>query len=325
MQSSSLLHPESFHPPSSAHESPAPAHSFLNCSLHLHYALPHMLFVDPFELTNRAAEYTFKYAGPSNLELPVAALDEDEDDAALLVTVAQPLPSDGVLEVEGPAPCSLRPRCAQTRPSRSPSYPGPPYSSHVPQNPVIESESNARLPPMPHAFALPFAGKRITHLPPPPGAVPTELIRTPVGDTADVARVELGTALVVLLAFVYLVRATRRTGGAERRRAVFWGTSFERAPRPTAHHEATTAPFGNALHWGQARRFTLLLPFVFVCRDSTKLLLPRESRSPVWTSRSDECAFWQDAFGSYACMCLSRREERCAQNFLLLARKGRKG
>jgi hypothetical protein len=46
---------------------------------------------------------------------------------------------------------------------------------------------------------------------PPHGAVPIETIRTPVGAAADVARVELGTAVVVLAAFFYLVRAARRT------------------------------------------------------------------------------------------------------------------
>ncbi|KAJ7183229.1 PIG-X [Mycena filopes] len=203
--SSSLLHPESFHPVFSTRIA---AQSLLNCSLHLHYALPRMLFVDPFELTNRAAEYTFKYAGPSNLELPVAALDEDEDDVALLLTVAQPLPPDGgVLEMEVP----LHVRYGPAAPNTSFTLTELPWPAVFLACPTETLKSTTPLPPMPHAFTLPFAGMRITHLPPPPGAVPTELIRTPVGDTADVARVELGTALVVLLAFVYLVRATWRT------------------------------------------------------------------------------------------------------------------
>ncbi|KAF7344418.1 hypothetical protein MSAN_01923000 [Mycena sanguinolenta] len=52
-----------------------------------------MIFVDPYELGNRASTYPFKYAGPSNLELPVLALsgDENDENAAFLVTMALPL------------------------------------------------------------------------------------------------------------------------------------------------------------------------------------------------------------------------------------------
>jgi hypothetical protein len=101
MQSSSILHSQSFHP---IFKTTISAPGFPNCSLHLHYALPSIVFVDPYELSNRADAYSFKYAGPSNLELPVFALGaKDEDaDAGLLVSVAQRLPEDGALDVEVP-------------------------------------------------------------------------------------------------------------------------------------------------------------------------------------------------------------------------------
>jgi hypothetical protein len=60
-------------------------------------------------------------------------------------------------------------------------------------------------------FASAFDGVPIVRLVPPHSAVPVETIRTPVGAAADVTRVELGTAVVVLAAFFYLVRAARRT------------------------------------------------------------------------------------------------------------------
>ncbi|KAJ6459733.1 hypothetical protein C8R47DRAFT_933168, partial [Mycena vitilis] len=75
-----------------------------NCSLHLHYVLPRIVFVDPYELTNRADVYPFKYDGPSNIERSVFALSaaEDDVDAELPPTVAHSLPADGALEVEVP-------------------------------------------------------------------------------------------------------------------------------------------------------------------------------------------------------------------------------
>ncbi|KAJ7255875.1 hypothetical protein B0H12DRAFT_1113255 [Mycena haematopus] len=93
MQSSSLLHSPSFHPILKTSIS-APGHE--NCTLNLHYELPPMIFVDPYELSNRADAYSFKYAGPSNLELPVFALsgDGDEKNAVLLLTISHPLSAD---------------------------------------------------------------------------------------------------------------------------------------------------------------------------------------------------------------------------------------
>jgi hypothetical protein len=64
---------------------------------------------------------------------------------------------------------------------------------------------------MRRSFASAFDGVPIVRLVPPQGAVPVATIRTPVGAAADVTRVELGTAVVVLAAFFYLVRAARRT------------------------------------------------------------------------------------------------------------------
>jgi hypothetical protein len=43
------------------------------------------------------------------------------------------------------------------------------------------------------------------------GATPVEVIRTPVGNAEEVARVELGTAVVILVSFFYLARAILRT------------------------------------------------------------------------------------------------------------------
>ncbi|KAJ7045359.1 hypothetical protein C8F04DRAFT_988236 [Mycena alexandri] len=51
-------------------------------------------------LSNRADAYCFKYASPCKLELPVAALGADS--GALLLSITQPLPEDGLFVVEVP-------------------------------------------------------------------------------------------------------------------------------------------------------------------------------------------------------------------------------
>ncbi|KAJ7913886.1 PIG-X [Mycena leptocephala] len=214
MQSSSILHSQSFHP---IFKTTISAPGFPNCSLHLHYALPSIVFVDPYELSNRADAYSFEYAGPSNLELPVFALgaEDEEADAGLLVSVTQRLHDDGALDVEVP----LHVRYGQTAANGSPfqltqvPWPDaflacPAYHLHL--HPHLHLVTSM-LPPMRRSFASAFDGVPIVRLMPPQGAVPVETIRTPVGAAADVARVELGTAVVILAAFFYLVRAARRT------------------------------------------------------------------------------------------------------------------
>ncbi|KAJ7717049.1 PIG-X [Mycena metata] len=200
MQSSSLLHAESFHP---IFKTRILAPDSKNCSLHLHYFLPRSVFVDPYELSNRADDYSFQYIGPSNLELPVAALRQD---AALLLSIVRPLSDDGILDVEVPlhmryGPAALGSSFELTE------LPWPDAFFACPH----KSASSDRLPLMLRDFAILFDKTDIMRLEPPSGAIPFEMIRTPVGDTAHVARVELGTAIVMLAAFFYLLRATLRT------------------------------------------------------------------------------------------------------------------
>ncbi|KIY48293.1 hypothetical protein FISHEDRAFT_10791, partial [Fistulina hepatica ATCC 64428] len=55
-----------------------------NCDLYLYYTLPPAIFVDRYELENYRDSFTFKHRGPTNLELPVFALDEEIDSQLLL-------------------------------------------------------------------------------------------------------------------------------------------------------------------------------------------------------------------------------------------------
>ncbi|KAH9477132.1 hypothetical protein JR316_0011048 [Psilocybe cubensis] len=62
--------------------------SYDECTLHLHFALPPLVFVDTHELAQRSASYEFRHWGSRDLEKPVHALPDEGAD--LLLTV--PLP-----------------------------------------------------------------------------------------------------------------------------------------------------------------------------------------------------------------------------------------
>ena len=60
------------------------------CSLHLYFKLPPLLFVDPHELAQRNSTYTFNHWGSRDLEKPVHALSEAERDSDVLLNVRLP-------------------------------------------------------------------------------------------------------------------------------------------------------------------------------------------------------------------------------------------
>ena len=70
-----------------------------NCTLHLHFTLPPLIFIDPYELANYEESYTFRHWGTPNLELPVTAVPQES--ASLLLTV-KTIQSDVELEVKLP-------------------------------------------------------------------------------------------------------------------------------------------------------------------------------------------------------------------------------
>ncbi|KAJ7485653.1 PIG-X [Mycena latifolia] len=198
MQTSSLQHAQSFHP---VFKTRVVAPGFEECALHLHYVLPPLVFVDPYELDNRAESYSFRYAGPESLELPAAALP-DEQAALLISVVGTPEEVEVPLHVRYPAADAVA-----AGPFKHTELPWPEaFYVCPPSMPSTDS-----VPPMPQDFDASFANASIFRLATPPDAARMEIIRTPVGDSAHVAQVELGTAVVVLVSFFYLARAVRRT------------------------------------------------------------------------------------------------------------------
>ena len=83
------IHPsQGFHPVSSnvVHFSTGSS-SLLQCSFHLYFKLPPLLFVDPHELAQRNNTYTFNHWGSRDLEKPVHALPETERGSDVLLNV----------------------------------------------------------------------------------------------------------------------------------------------------------------------------------------------------------------------------------------------
>ncbi|KAJ7269864.1 PIG-X [Mycena rebaudengoi] len=218
--SSQLTHPESFHPVYNTRISGV-SRAFDECSLHLHYLLPPLVFVDPYELGNRRDSYSFKYAGTSNLELPVFALDaaqsnDSKSNSNLLIRIVpRTTSSSGQIDVEVP----LHVRYGSTRTASSPfertelAWPDAFFSCSTPPFPGAAEDTLPNLPgdfvdeALSSSSIFRIAFNNDTQR----GATPIEVIRTPVGNAEEVARVELGTAVVILVSFFYLARAILRT------------------------------------------------------------------------------------------------------------------
>jgi hypothetical protein len=89
------IHPsQGFHPVSSnvVHFSTGSS-SLVQCSFHLYFKLPPLLFVDPHELAQRNNTYTFNHWGSRDLEKPVHALPEAERGSDVLLNVRLSPPS----------------------------------------------------------------------------------------------------------------------------------------------------------------------------------------------------------------------------------------
>ncbi|KAI9463700.1 PIG-X [Lactarius psammicola] len=226
--SSTLTPTRGFHTSSTTRLVLRGSHSH-SCALHLYFELPAQLFADPYELDHRRRLYTFKRFGGGNLEAPVFApgaggpsgllLDvavpgggggESRDDGDIL-DIEVPLHArygvpkrDGELidEVVLPPPEAFW-ACAQERADGDGHGHGG-ERMKVPEalHKVVEL-----------APALKRASKLV--LIPHAEAIRAQALRVPVGYAGDVALVETGTVVVILLAFVYLLHAIVRASRAQ--------------------------------------------------------------------------------------------------------------
>ncbi|KAI5893183.1 uncharacterized protein SCHCODRAFT_01184540 [Schizophyllum commune H4-8] len=75
---------------------------YADCTLNLHFVLPPTIFADRYELQNYAPRLQFAYRGPSNLELPVFALDSEEGPELLVSVALNGEGKEGPIEVNVP-------------------------------------------------------------------------------------------------------------------------------------------------------------------------------------------------------------------------------
>ncbi|KAG5634553.1 hypothetical protein H0H81_001553 [Sphagnurus paluster] len=197
------------------------------CTLHLHYVLPALAFVDPYELAHHDAAYTFRHWGPSNLELPVAALKKEHnaslhgEGSHILLDVKREDQTRDETErqLEVHLPLHLRygdPRKASASRYHEEELAWPigffacPRSHH----PDAKREAEVTLPPTLGAL---FDSRTSVLLPIPPFPASTHpgpmRVRVPTASPAHRAPVELGTALVVLLACAWVAHAAYRAVG----------------------------------------------------------------------------------------------------------------
>jgi len=83
---SSTAPADGFHLTSTTHIAFSNSDLFSNCSLHLYFSLPPLIFVDPYELAHHARSYAFNHWGTANLELPIHAVPQNN--SRLLLTVS---------------------------------------------------------------------------------------------------------------------------------------------------------------------------------------------------------------------------------------------
>ena len=175
-----------------------PAHC---SSLHLHYVLPHGLFVDPYELDLRTDAYTYSLSASPDLERPVSAVEHHE--TSLQLTLAPSAVKDhGRLELAVP----IHGRYGL------PSY-GPREEAYMalklpPPTAFWRcGESGTSFPCfLPVLLRLTFAAIDHTIVPLVTSSPLQDIpLLVPVGMAEDVGFVEGGTALTVLFVSAYLL------------------------------------------------------------------------------------------------------------------------
>ncbi|TFK63147.1 hypothetical protein BDN72DRAFT_847946 [Pluteus cervinus] len=216
----SSIHPlEGFHPTltTTIHFGDLPQPS--ECSLHLYYDLPSLVFFDPYELANYDDFFTFQKWGNSNLELPVTALDSTDGSQLLLnvkfdklrlrenLDVKLPLhmrygdPAQakdgyhlvGLEEPRGILACPLDSKHTTRRKGLLPASDPRTYRTEVASTLLSQSQKTFF-----DIAPLPNSNQQHHEL----------TLRVPVGTTSDLLFVELGTTITILSCFFYLLHVS---------------------------------------------------------------------------------------------------------------------
>ncbi|SJL09982.1 uncharacterized protein ARMOST_13364 [Armillaria ostoyae] len=171
-----------------------------SCSLFLLLTLPPLVFVDPYELANYKDSYTFRHAGPSNLELPVSAIGPSN--SHVFVNVSRRAVKEGSLQI----PLHLRYGDVSVDGFQA-------VDVSVPEGYVIcegraDSDAGSYIP---EGFTAFFRQSNISRLSPSLASDAVFHVQAPVGRPDDASQVELGTAVTILLCFAYLVYTLYKT------------------------------------------------------------------------------------------------------------------
>lgn len=206
-----------------------------SCTLHLYLTLPAELFADPYELAHRHASYTFERFGGGDLEAPVFA-PSASGPSALLLDVNIPKGADnmdqdqgggeGVGEGDGNVFSIEVPLHARYGVPKSGGelvnevmLPPPVVFWACPQERASGNGANRMQVPDVLQIALKDETTTLVMIPH-AGSMLAQTLRVPVGDGRDVAVVEAGTVVVILFAFVYLLRTIVRASRAQPPRRV---------------------------------------------------------------------------------------------------------
>ncbi|KAK0485043.1 PIG-X [Armillaria novae-zelandiae] len=171
-----------------------------SCRLFLLLTLPPLVFVDPYELANYKDSYTFHHAGPSNLELPVSAIGPSN--SHIFVNASHRAVKDGSLQI----PLHLRYGEVSVDGFQA-------VDVSVPEGYVIcegraDFDAGSHIP---EEFTAFFRQSSVSRLSPSLGLDSVFHIQAPVGRPEDASQVERGTAVTILLCFIYLAYTLYRT------------------------------------------------------------------------------------------------------------------
>ncbi|KAI0250345.1 PIG-X [Lactifluus subvellereus] len=195
-----------------------------SCTPHLYFTLSAQLFVDPYELDHRRAFYTFQRFGGGDLEAPVFAPGAAGagGPSGLLLDLAVPEGGDdeSVLSIEVPLHARYGVPRTEGEPIDEVLLPPPEAFWACAQEGAVGSGgagraqvSDALREVVELAPALEDASTLV--LIPRAEPVRAQTLRVPVGDGGDVALVETGTIVVILVAFAYLLRVITRVSRAQ--------------------------------------------------------------------------------------------------------------
>ncbi|KAF8900163.1 PIG-X [Gymnopilus junonius] len=229
---SELGPPKGFHPISNTKVYlPNPLSSYNSCSLHLHYTLPPLVFVDTHELAQRDSSYSFRHWGSRDLERPAHALPDENSELLLDVRflaeeVGHSKTAAGKGEgttIDVEVPMHLRYGKPRAPASSEEGKTGPYEEVHVDwpkaflkcSSPLYD---HASIPlPQRILLALPSLNSEkdsvFTAIPPHVdfSSKTSSLLFLPVGNPKDLAIVEGVTVVTMLVCFIFLLRTSRRT------------------------------------------------------------------------------------------------------------------